>query len=224
MAWSLADIARQVRAELAAGYAHFAVNVRGGAVHVEGVLRLAENGREIDRYKIDVVVRPSYPRRIPDVYETEGRIPRDADHHMYRDGRACLFTPGEQWRHWPRGSNLRDFLEGPVSSFFIGQALFERTEKWEFGQRSHGAIGVLESYQELVGTHDNATLLRYLQVLSRRKLRPWTGCPCGSGRPMTSCHMRKLADLRSKVSYREAAAGLAIIRRDLEEYRRSRGK
>lgn len=224
MGRSLSDLACQLRDALAHAYPDFTVTVEAGAVHIRGVLRLTDGEREIDRYDIDVVVRASYPRRMPDVYETAGRIQRDADHHMYADGRTCLFAPGERWLHWPRGSNLRDFLDGPVRSFFIGQALFERTGMWEFGQRSHGAIGVLESYRDLVGTRDNAALLRYLLVLSRRKLQPWTDCPCGSGKPMTACHMRKLADLRSKVSYREAAAGLAIIRRDLEEYRRSRGE
>jgi hypothetical protein len=224
MARGLPELACQLRAEIAPAYPDFAVTMRGGAIHVQGQLRLVEGVREIDRYDVAVIARASYPRRVPEVYETAGRIPRDAEHHMYSDGSACLFAPGERWRHWPRGCGLRDFLDGPVRSFFIGQALFERTGTWAFGQRSHGAIGVLESYQELVGTRDPATLLRYVEVLSRRKLRPWTMCPCGSGRPMNACHFRKVADLRGKVTYREASVGLAIIRRDLEEYRRSRGK
>lgn len=222
MAGSLQDLARQVGEEIAAEYPDFVVEVRDGAVRIRGVLRLQEDGLEIDRYEMEVVLPQGYPRTVPDVYEMAGRIPRDADHHMYPDGRACLFAPGERWRHWPRGSDLLDFLNGPVHSFFIGHAIHERTGKWEFGQRSHGAAGILESYGELLGSSDGLRIGRYLEALSRRKLRPRSPCPCGSGKAIHACHMRQLADLRGKVPYRDASAGLKIICRDLELFRRSR--
>lgn len=217
MAGSLENLARQLGEELTAEYPDLVVEARGRAVRVKGVLRLVEGQREIDRYQIEVVVSYHYPYNMPDVYETAGRIPRNADHHMYSDGRACLFALGEQWRHWPRGSNFRDFLNGPVRSFFIGQALFERTGEWPFGQRSHGALGIMEAYQELIGSRDIPTTLRYLEVLARPKLRPHSPCPCGNGKAINACHMQRLADLRRKVSYRDAKAGLAIIRRSREK-------
>jgi hypothetical protein len=224
VAGSLEDLARQVGGEIASEYPDLVIEVREGAVRVTGALRLAEGQREIDRYEMEMVISQRYPRRMPDVYETAGRIPRNADHHMYPDGRACLFAPGEQWLHWPRGSNLRDFLDGPVRSFFISQAIFERTGEWEFGQRSHGAIGILESYEELIGSQDVTTVLRYLEVLSRPKLRPRSPCPCGSGKAISACHMRSLAELRGNVPYRDAKAGLAIIVRQLEAFRRTQQK
>lgn len=224
MSPALEDLASRVGDEIAADYPDLEVEARGGAVRVKGAFRLVEDEREIDRYQIEVVLPPGYPRRIPDVYETAGRIPRTADHHMYADGRACLFVPGEQWRHWPRGSNLQDFLSGPVRSFFISQAIHERTGEWEFGQRSHGALGILEAYQELIGSRDGPTIMRYLKALARSKLRPRSPCPCGSGKSINACHMQKLADLRGKVPYPDASAGLAIIRRELEALRQSREK
>jgi hypothetical protein len=224
VATRLEDLARQLGDEIGATYPDLVVKVGQGAVRVVGPLRLVEGLREIDRYDIAVVIRPGYPKKMPDVYEVAGRIPRNANHHMYPDGRACLFVPGERWRHWPRGSNLRGFLDGPVRSFFISQAIFERTGEWEFGQRSHGALGFVESYQELIGSRDLPTVLRYLEVLSRPKLRPRSPCPCNSGNAINVCHIRTLAELRGKVPYRDAAAGVAIIRRELEELRRSREK
>jgi hypothetical protein len=224
MAASLQDLTHRVEKEIAAEYPDLVVEIREGAVRVVGLFWLLEGGQEVDRYEITVVLRSGYPRTIPDVYETAGRIPRDADHHMYADGRACLFAPGEQWRHWPQGSNLLDFLNGPVRSFFISQALYERTGEWEFGQRTHGAAGILEAYGELLGTRDALTIVRYLEALSRRKLRPRSPCPCGSGRAINSCHMRKLAELRGKIPYRDAQLALAIVHRALQDLRQAQNQ
>ena len=170
-----------------------------------------EGDQEVDRYQVKITVSDDFPRSLPVVFETAGRIPPDADHHMYGNGSACLFAPGERWRYWPTGSRFVDFLDGPVRSFFIGQALFELTGEWPFGQRSHGAKGIIEAYGEMIRSRNPAVVVRYLEVLSRRKLRPRSPCPCRSGNPMHSCHLPKIASLRAKVPYRDARHALAIV-------------
>ncbi|MQA92755.1 MAG: hypothetical protein GEU90_21460, partial [Gemmatimonas sp.] len=198
MSGALARLAASVQAEVAASHPDFVVEVHDGTVRLSGRLLLAEGSKVIDSYDIAVVLPSDYPRGIPDVYEVGGRIPWVVDRHMYPSGRACLFAPGERWRHWARGLGMSEFLSGPVRSFFMGQTHFELTGGWLFGERSHGALGIIEAYSEMLHTTDVPVIVRFIGVLSRRKLRPRSQCPCGSGRAIHSCHMRKLADLRSK--------------------------
>jgi hypothetical protein len=212
---SLGFVAARVRQELVGTHPDLQVEVRDGAVRLVGPLRLCEDGTEIDRFDVEIVLSRRHPREVPWVYEMGGRIPRITDRHVYVEGHACLFAPGERWRHWPPGSSLAAFLDGPVRSYFVGQAYFELMEQWPFGQRSHGFEGILESYAELLRTTDPRTIMRYLTALARRKLRPRLPCPCGSGRPIHSCHRMKLADLRGKIHFREAHVALAIVIRQL---------
>lgn len=205
-----------MRREVDAKFPDLKVEVRDRATEIVGPLRLLERDQEIDRFQIRIVLPDDYPRGVPDVYEVGGRIPCSATHHMYADGRACLFAPGERWRHWPRGKGIVDFIDGPVRSYFIGQALFELTGEWPFGQRSHGASGILEAFGDMLRTRNPRTIVRYLGVLSRKKLRPLSQCPCGSQLPIHSCHRRKLADLRSKISYREARRALGVVIAEVE--------
>jgi hypothetical protein len=208
---SLESVAARVRQELAGTHPDLQVEVRQGAVRIVGPFRLCEDGAEIDRFDVEIVLSGRHPRELPKVYEVGGRIPKIVDRHVFPGGHACLFVSGERWRHWPSGTSLADFLEGPVHSYFVGQAYFELSKEWPFGQRSHGYEGIFESYAEMLRVTDPRTITRYMVALARRKLRPSSPCPCGSRRPIHSCHMRKLADLRGKITFREARAALAVL-------------
>ena len=98
-------------------------DVRSGRVWVAGpFLVLDRAGVEVTRYEIAVRLPNDYPEAMPHMYEVGGRIRRIAEEHTFRDGRACLFVPGERWQHWPKGSTLVDYLEGPVRSHLVGHA------------------------------------------------------------------------------------------------------
>jgi len=212
---SLESAAARIRQELAGTHPDLQVEVRGGAIRLVGPFRLCEDGAEIDRFQIEIVLSRRHPREVPKVYEVGGRVPKTADRHVYLEGHACLFVSGERWRHWPPGAGLAAFLDGPVRSYFVGQAYFELMGAWPFGQRSHGREGILESYAEMLRVTDPSTIVRYLMALARRKLRPRSPCPCGNGRPIHSCHMKKLGDLRGKITFREARAALAVLEHQL---------
>jgi hypothetical protein len=216
-AGSLEAVAARVRHELAGTHPELQVEVRDGAVRLVGPIRLCDDGAEIDRFDVEIVLSGRHPREVPGVYEIGGRIPRILDRHVYVAGNACLFAPGERWRHWPRGAGLAAFIDGPVRSYFVGQAHFELTEQWPFGQRSHGFEGILEAYAEIIGTAEPSTIVRYLIALARRKLRPRLPCPCGSGRPIHSCHTRQVAELRGQIHFREAQAALGVVIRRLRQ-------
>jgi hypothetical protein len=115
-----------------------------GAVTVAGEFDVMADGKHIDCFSIQIQLPAEYPISVPLVFETAGRIPRIPDRHVNPDGSACLFVPDARWKHWPVGSDLLQFVSGPVHYHFLAQAYFELEGKWLFGERPHGDDGVLD--------------------------------------------------------------------------------
>ncbi len=185
---------------------HFYPNDR--QVTIRGGFPVTLNGSVLDRYQIEIIVPAAYPRSLPEVRETGGRIPRIADRHIGSDtGNACLFVEEETSVYFPPGSSLLQFLQGPVNCFYIGQSHFEEFGTWPFDERSHGWEGIFEFYSEKLGTSDLKTILAYVDCLRRHVVkagRPvvkgdWD-CPCGSGKRLRNCHFEQVIMLRSMIS------------------------
>lgn len=169
-------------------------------VLIRGSFPIIHGGKILDRYLLEIELLPDYPESIPIVRETGGRIPRTLDHHINNPaGEICLFLPDERCNVYPLGSTFLDFLNGPLRNYFIGESLVEFGQPWPFGQWSHGAEGILEYYSNLLGTKDLAVILKYLEYLSKPKLKGHWDCPCGSGEPLRNCHFKELIDISLKI-------------------------
>jgi hypothetical protein len=218
MTWFRKDPAffERMRLETEAAYPELRFEMRGSHLWLSGPFRLLdEAGRELTRYQIALRLPDDFPAVVPDLFETAGRIHPVAAHHAFKDGHACLWVSGERWIHWPRGSTLVDFLDGPVRSHLLGHAHFEITGKWPNGARSHGPEGVFESYCEMLDLTDREQILEFLRLLGRDQApRGHWPCPCGSGKRLRACHGPRVWELRDKISPREASAALAHANAD----------
>jgi hypothetical protein len=169
-------------------------------VCVRGSLPIAHGETVLDRFQIEIEFPPDYPKSLPRVRETAGRIPRVLDRHVIPStGTACLFVEEDWLVAVGREPDFFEFLDGPVRNFFIGQSLVEAGEPWPFGARSHGKKGVMEVYAEWFGTEDEATIRRFLECLSREGLKGHWDCPCGSGRRIRACHADQLRHVRDGI-------------------------
>jgi hypothetical protein len=182
-------------------------------VYIRGSLFLydLERGQEIDRYTIEVELLPDYPKSIPLVREVDGRIPRIASRHINADGTACLFVPDERWRHYPESASIVDFIGGPVHQFFLGQSYFEITGQWLFGQRSHGIVGLLEYYAEILETKKFKVIYNFISYLSKPQIKGHWPCYCQSGKRLRNCHLKKVFEYRSKISIETAHDSLGKL-------------
>ena len=186
--------------------------VVGDFVHVRGAFPVMFEGHALDRYSVELQLARDHPKSLPVVREVGGRIPRHADRHIIsNDGTACVLLPDERWRFWPPGAPLLNFLTGPLHSFFLAQSLVERGDPWPFGQWSHGAIGIVEFYSEMLGTKDIRMIARYLDYLASKEIKGHWPCPCHTGRRLRDCHMKLLLDLRSKIARKDATNSLNMI-------------
>lgn len=171
-------------------------------------------GKELDHYLISIRLPGGYPKDLPIVRELGGRIPWYADYHVFTDGTCCCLLPEDRSRCFPIGAPFKQFLDGPVHDFFLGQSLVALGEPWPFGEWSHGKEGIHEFYSELIGTDDKKTIIRFLKVLTKLNSKPHWDCPCGSGKKIRDCCQAKISEYRRKVPpavARKSAEQLGII-------------
>jgi hypothetical protein len=216
--WHVADSAEfeRVRPILEADFPYLHVRVRDGYTVLVGDFPIVDNGRIIDSFSIEVAVPAEGPRRaVPTVREVRGRIPPEADRHVFSDGSACLFIEAEYWFRHPEGLDLIEFLHGPVKTYFIGQLFFEQQGRWPFGQRAHGAAGDLEFYGPLFGTRESRVVRAFLEIVAAKKLRSTWRCPCGSGHRLRGCHDRVVCQLRERIKRAAVISSLRRLNREL---------
>lgn len=176
---------------------------------VEGLFPVLHEGVEVDRFKVRVAISPTFPRDPPMVFEIGGRVPQVLDRHVIpSSGLCCLFYRDEFLLRHPEGMPFIEFLEGPVRDYFIGQISVENGKGWPFGERAHGPAGGVEFYEELFGVKGKEIVLGFLFCVSLAEVRGHHPCPCGAGRRLRQCHMKRVLELRSLLPRTMATAAL----------------
>jgi hypothetical protein len=195
---SRAALFAALKRDIENAYPDIRVVVEHGTIIAAGSFPIADGDGILDRFLIELQFPDDYPDSVPILREIGGRIPWHEDRHTNRDGVACPIVP-EEWLVRPDRDSIVQFLEGPVRNFFVGQILAEQGRAWPFGEREHGKRGLVQSYGELVGTADEAALVRYLDCLSHDRLKGHWDCPCGSKKRLRNCHFEVLTTLHQKL-------------------------
>lgn len=142
-----------------------------------------------DSYQVSIELEP-YPELFPRVFETEDRIPRKMDRHCYTDtGSCCLTTLAKaQVLLKTKITSLKVFISEIVIPYFRNNSYFEINKKYKTDEYSHGALGVVEGYREILKT-DNDLMIAKLMYhrLEGVKLKIRAPCYCGSGVTMKKC-------------------------------------
>lgn len=170
--------------------------IEDGKCLVRGTLALSDRGKEFDRYRIEIVLPDDYPAHSPRVWELGGRIPRKADRHTFLDGALCLGTPLALRIALGGDFRLERVLDIPVRNFLIGNSLVEQGEPWPHDEFSHGAEGMLEHLNELLGTERPVMAATFLQAMVEGGVSKHSRCPCGSGKKILKCHHAGFKALR----------------------------
>jgi len=188
----------ELRKEIEAKYPDLAVSVRGEVGLLRGSFPILHDGAELDRFQIEVFIPPDFPKRIPMVRETAGRIPHAPDWHTHEKGTLCVVVP-EEWLVNAAAGSILAFLDGPLRNYFLNHALAEAGVGRSMGERSHGSDGLLEAYGELVEEKEPAVIKRYLDYVGKEQVKGHWECPCGSGMKMRKCHFSKVLHLRTRI-------------------------
>jgi hypothetical protein len=155
------------------------------------------DGIEVDSYLIECAFpRDPASEDTPSVIEVGGRIPREAERHIFTNtGACCIELPVEYLRRGKQG--LSDYVNGPLRSYFIAQSHFECTGMWPHGELAHGACGIQQFCDRAFGTTNLALVRAALKAVESWRSSKHRACPCGSGRRFIRCHGRRFAAARS---------------------------
>lgn len=171
-----------------------------------------------DNFNVLLVLPNDYPLSPPLAQETGGRIPLDVDDHVYPStSDLCLGAP----------LNIKlKFLGNPCLLYFVTDILIpflysfcykQQYGKMPYGERSHGAKGILEDYQELFGVQDIKSTLGLLKILADNTYRGHHPCSCDSGAILRKCHGAQLQNLMSIQSSKQFQREMIYILKSLSE-------
>ena len=207
------EVAKRERERLAEAFPTLKLDTSAVPPTVTGTLWLDSDFG----FSVDLRIPDDYPEGIPQLICRPEEIPWEGDRDVLRAGIACLCVSSEYRFHWPRGSDLTDFVESFVRPYFVRQAYYQAHGHWPPGQeRSHDAAGIIESFSETLtelGSPSAAMIERFLIVLATHGHPKGSDpCPCGSGKKIRKCHRRLVWALRNKVDPQLARNDLSLLR------------
>ena len=147
-----------------------------------------------DIFEIDLIVPRSYPKALPWVLETGGRISSDYE-HVYEDGKLCLAVPIEERLTFERMPSLLGFVNYLLVPYCYGYCYWERYGVHPFGEREHGGAGIVRFYIDWLDLPGEVEALKVALYLVQHRYRGHHDCPCGSGAKLRDCHGPALLEL-----------------------------
>lgn len=178
------------------------IPVSDGPVRVSGLLAFEASARNRgtirDEYSVEIAIPDDFPRSLPTVRETAGRIPKSF--HTNPDGTLCLGSPTGLRLFLAGGPTLERFVTKCVVPYLYGHAYFEKHGVMPFSELRHGESGILQDLASLYGGSSDAAVVGFvsLTALSKRVANK-AHCPCGSGRRLGRCHNRRVNHLRRRL-------------------------
>lgn len=178
-----------VRADVEAFCPTLHIFVESETVSVRGTFPVLHESKVLDRYAIEIEFPSDYPDQLPIVREVGGRIPWNADNHVFpATGVCCVLLPEDRWWSFPGGQPFSQYLLGPLHNYFLGQSIFAVEGRWPFGAHEHGVDGVIAFYKEKFGTNEPKHVVVFLRAIGEGKIRGHRPCPCESGKIVRHCH------------------------------------
>lgn len=176
-------------------------------------VRLAED------FDLQLVVPGDYPASLPRVRETSGIIDPGYE-HLYLDGTLCLGVCGELLLAQLETPSLIAFLDGPVRSYLYSYLFRKRYGYYPFGDRAHGALGILHYYGELFEQTDFPTIVKLLGAVCLEEYRGHLPCPCESGLIARKCHGEAILRLKKSGAMAAFTSDLMVIINELDNNQR----
>jgi hypothetical protein len=151
-----------------------------------------------DNYQVELRIPQNFPRRIPLVFETGGRIPR-AYHHL-QNGSLCLGSETRLRLLLAEGLSLVGFVERCVVPYLYRFSYLKTHGEAPFGDLEHGPEGIREDLRLLFGVDAISAVLPFVRLVGMEKRHAnKKACPCGSGRRLGRCHNRLANRLRNRL-------------------------
>lgn len=142
-----------------------------------------------DSFSLTIEVPEKFPRDIPLVRETGGRIPRNGLYHVNSDNTLCLGSPLRLLLKLSKCPNLKGFSEEClIPHLYAVSHKLTYGGKLPFSELQHGYPGIWDDTVELLGLNDPKQARYVLSLLGMKKRNANKHpCPCGCGRRLGKC-------------------------------------
>jgi hypothetical protein len=149
-----------------------------------------------DSYQVEIKIPGTFPKRIPSVWETGGRIPRT--YHKLQDGSLCLGSRTRLQIAVTESPSILRFIDRCLIPYLYGYSFSEKHRRPPFGELAHGEAGTRDDLAVLFGTTRLDSVRVFAQLAaSKKRIANKKQCPCGSGLRVGCCHNRQINRLRS---------------------------
>lgn len=187
-----------------------------GLVSVQGILAFELEPKGLpkidDAYRVRIDIRVDSDDELPEVFELDGRIPREVDEHVNPDGDFCLGSPLAVRLKLGRRSSLTDFVDQCVVPFLYAASWRRQGGVgWPFNELPHYSPGLLEDYQRFLHVSTPvSTRLALAALCVRPRVANKLPCPCGCRQRLGRCsyrwHLASLRPLATRPYFRRIVA------------------
>ena len=140
-----------------------------------------------DSYEIQIIVPSEFPRKLPTVKETAGRIAKSF--HTNPDGTLCLGAPTRLRLAIADSPTLPDFAERCLVPYLYGFSLHAKNGKLPFGELYHGFRGICQDYADIYVINSGCAAMEMVRLTSlRKRVANKHPCPCRSNLRLSKCH------------------------------------
>lgn len=170
-----------------------------------------------DTFTLRIHVPASFPRELPIVHETGGRIPKAGEFHVNQtDHSLCLGSPLGLLQALSKKPTLVGFAENCLVPYLYAIS-YKLTHGGPllFGELDHGTPGILADYMRIFALTSPYQVRATLELLTLKKRRANKmpcpcGCGCRTGRCKFNWKLREFRLLADRSWFREQLKGWSL--------------
>ena len=163
----------------------------------------------MENFNLEINFPLDYPEKPPLTKELDNKIP--ATFHRNPDGYLCLCAPVEQYLTFSKEPVLDNYIRNLLDPYLLSWLWFVKYNEMPWGERSHGFIGLIEPYQELLKLKNLQHTIRFMTVFIKNKIHHNQGCPCESGLSFKKCHKNTIQELENNLPKEQLVHDFIII-------------
>jgi len=161
-----------------------------GNLIASGKMEISIDDKYKDYFNIALVFPKNYPYKMPEMYETDGRIEKSIYRHIFKDGFFCFGPRIKVLQIWLQYKTIDFFLQNFAIPYLANQLYFERMGEWANGDYAHSENGTAQYYKELTGFEDLKPIKKLIEsILEGNKIERNEKCFCGSNKKIKKCHI-----------------------------------
>jgi hypothetical protein len=144
-----------------------------------------------DTYELEIIIPKAYPKEIPTIIETKGKIPRKPDNHIDINGVLCLGSGIALLLIIENDTSFLKYIKKCLIPYLYAITLkLKYNENFIFGELEHGNKGLFDDYKNLFQVDSNEKVITIIEyILSKPSKIVNMKCPCGCGRKVKYCQL-----------------------------------